>query len=220
MSTSNRVGVNLTYSLVASDPAGASISRAGVEPPTDLVERFRREEKRKGKVMRLRILAVVVVSLVAGCLMSAPASPTGNAQHPTLAHMSGIQKRILSGFLSYELDLATQFSAGTLGNYQPRGNAECPLHRGSNIKVNQNCLNVSDPDLQGRGQAQNEPAIAADPNQPDHLVASANDYVRGDGTCGSYWSTDGGRTWNDSTLPNGFVRGTTFGAPRQYFQGC
>ena len=144
--------------------------------------------------------------------MSAPASPTGNAQHPTLAHMSGIQKRILSGFLSYELDLATQFSAGTLRNYQPRGNAECPLHRGSNIKVNQNCLNVSDPDLQGRGQTQNEPAIAADPNHPDHLVASANDYVRGDGTCGSYWSSDGGRTWNDSTLPKSPYVGVQFAA--------
>jgi len=170
--------------------------------------------------MRLRVLAAVVVILVGGSLVYAPASPTGNAQHPTLDHMSRIQRRILSGFLSYELDLATQSSARTLRNYQPRGNADCPVRRGSNIKVNQNCLNVADPDLQGRGQAENEPSIAADPNQPDHLVASANDYLRGDGTCGSYWSSDGGRTWNDSTLPNGFVRGTQFGAARQYFQAC
>lgn len=170
--------------------------------------------------MRLRVLAAVVVPLIGGPLVYALASPTANAQHPTLNHMSSLQKRILSGFLSYELDLSVQSSAHTLSNYQPRSNAECPINRGSNIKVNQNCLNVSDPDLQGRGQAENEPAIAADPNHPDHLVASANDYVRGDGTCGSYWSSDGGRTWNDGTLPNGFVRGPQFGAGRQYFQAC
>lgn len=152
--------------------------------------------------------------------MCAPASPTGNAQHSIADQMSGIQRRVLSGFMSYELDLATQLGVQKLRNYQPRGNADCPLHRDSNIKVNQNCLNVSDPDLQGRGQAQNEPAIAADPNHPEHLVASANDYVRGDGTCGGYWSSDGGRTWNDSTLPAGFVRGTTFGVLREYFQSC
>lgn len=170
--------------------------------------------------MRIRILAVGAVALVGGSLVYAPASPTINAQHPMLDHMSRIQKRILSGFLSYELDLSIQSSAHALRNYYPRGNADCPLNQGSNIKVNQNCLNVTDPDLQGRAQAENEPAIAADPNQPDHLVASANDYVRGDGTCGSYWSSDGGRTWNDSTLPNGYVRGTKFGADRQYFQAC
>ncbi|HEX3761930.1 MAG TPA: sialidase family protein [Kofleriaceae bacterium] len=170
--------------------------------------------------MRLRVLAAVVVLLVGGTLVGALAGPAANAQHPILGHMSRMQKRILSGFLSYELDLSAQFTARTLRNYQPRGKAECPINRRSNIKVNQNCLNVTDPDLQGRAQAENEPAIAADPNQPDHLVASANDYVRGDGTCGSYWSSDGGRTWQDGTLPNGFVRGTQFAADREYFHAC
>src|SRR5678815_2392077 len=131
--------------------------------------------------MRLHVLPAVVVILASGLLASAPASPTPPAQHPTLAHMSKIQRRILSGFLSYELDPSVQASAQALRNYQPRGNGDCPVNRGSNIKVNQNCLNVTDPDLQGRAQAENEPAIAADPNQPDHLVASANDYLRGDG---------------------------------------
>ncbi|HEX8111730.1 MAG TPA: M48 family metalloprotease [Kofleriaceae bacterium] len=79
---------------------------------------------------------------------------------------------------------------------------------------------MADPDLQGRGQSNAEPTIAADPNQPDHLVASANDNVRGDQVCGSYWSSDGGRTWHDSALPSNFVRGTRFGADRQYFQVC
>ena len=65
---------------------------------------------------------------------------------------------------------------------------------------------MSDPNLQGRGQAQNEVSVAVDPNNTNRLVASYNDYRRGDGTCGTSWSTDGGRSWNDSTVPNNFTR--------------
>lgn len=103
--------------------------------------------------------------------------------------------------------------------FTPAGSGECSANFGSNVKVNQNCLNVSDPDLQGRGQANNETFIAQDPYHPQYLVASDNDYVRGDGTCGSSYSSDGGSTWNDSTVPNSFTRGTQFGnTPRQYWQ--
>ena len=42
----------------------------------------------------------------------------------------------------------------------------CPANRGANVRVNQNCLNLTDPDLQGRGQAQNETAIAQRPDEP------------------------------------------------------
>ncbi|MFL6067305.1 MAG: sialidase family protein [Gaiellaceae bacterium] len=104
--------------------------------------------------------------------------------------------------------------------YFPRGSDACPNNQQSNIKVNQNCLNLSDPDLQGRGQAQNEESIAVDPNNTNHLVASYNDYRRGDGTCGVSYSSDGGRTWNDSTVPNNFTRNPTAGfGPRTYWQG-
>jgi hypothetical protein len=103
---------------------------------------------------------------------------------------------------------------------------ECALQLGTNVKVNQNCLNVTDPDLQGRAQAQNETAIAVDPTNSNRVVASYNDYRRGDGTCGTSYSQDGGATWNDSTAPNGFTRGDagniqggSFGAPREYWQG-
>jgi hypothetical protein len=102
---------------------------------------------------------------------------------------------------------------------------ECSLRRAGNVKVNQNCLNVTDPDLQGRGQAQNETAIAVDPNDKRHIVASYNDYRRGDGTCGVSYSLDGGGSWNDATVPNGFTRGDAgnfqpddFGTPREYWQ--
>src|SRR5947208_963723 len=80
-------------------------------------------------------------------------------------------------------------------------------------------LLASDPALQGRGQANNETFIAQDRYRPDHLVASDNDYVRGDGTCGAAYSFDRGRSWHDSTVPNGFTRGDLFGgSARQYWQ--
>ena len=95
----------------------------------------------------------------------------------------------------------------------------CPRNFGSNVLVNQNCLNVTDPDLQGRGQAQNETAIAQNPFNPRQLVAGFNDYRRGDGTCGTAFSGNGGSSWTDSTMPNGFTRGTAFGnVARQYWQ--
>jgi hypothetical protein len=64
---------------------------------------------------------------------------------------------------------------------------------------------VTDATLQGRGQANNEPSIAQDPTNPRHIVAGDNNYLRGDGTCGAHFSTDDGRTWADSTVPNGLT---------------
>jgi len=112
-------------------------------------------------------------------------------------------------------------SSSGASNYTPSGTGQCSVNLGRNIKVNQNCLNISDNDLQGRAQANNETSIAEDPFHPTHLVASDNNYVRGDGTCGAHYSVDGGRTWNDSTVPNGFTRGGTPyfpGEKRQYWQ--
>ncbi|RFU42044.1 exo-alpha-sialidase, partial [Actinomadura logoneensis] len=95
----------------------------------------------------------------------------------------------------------------------------CDGRRGANVKVNQNCQNVTDAVLAGRGQAQNETWVAVNPNDPRQIVASYNDYRRGDGTCGVDHSSDGGRTWADATVPNGFVSGAAFGgAPREYMQ--
>ncbi|MGB9182493.1 MAG: hypothetical protein WCB67_00375 [Solirubrobacteraceae bacterium] len=78
-------------------------------------------------------------------------------------------------------------SSGGADNYFPSASGECPSRLGDNIKVNQNCLNISDPDLQGRSQANNETSIAQDPFSPNHLVASDNNYIRGDGTCGAHY---------------------------------
>src|SRR5262249_36777153 len=58
---------------------------------------------------------------------------------------------------------------GSPSNYFPTGQGQCSQTKGQDVKVNQNCLNLTDPDLQGRGQANNEPSISVDPFDSRHL---------------------------------------------------
>lgn len=177
------------------------------------------------KSMRMR--GLLTVALVAGVLASLQ---DASAQ----SKLTPMQKRLLSGFASYELDLRTGASSlAPLANaptflpagssdpltYFPVGGDECNNAIGTNVKVNQNCLNLTDPDLQGRAQANNETSIAQDPNNPLHLVASDNDYRRGDGNCVTAYSVDGGQSWKDSIPPMGFTRGAAFGGvAREYWE--
>jgi hypothetical protein len=178
----------------------------------------------------MKIRYGITTGLIVGVLAFQPQAFAQSALTP-------LQKRHLSGFVSLELDqqqaraAGAQRAAAATGNlvsagnaaataYTPADNDSCKQTIGSNVKVNQNCLNISDSDLQGRGQAQNETAIAQDPMSREHLVASYNDYRRGDGTCGVSYSLDGGEHWSDSTTPNGFTRGDSFGGvAREYWQG-
>jgi hypothetical protein len=172
--------------------------------------------------LRRTIAFLATGTLVAASLnlltaSTATAAPFGYNQ------LNNIQKLHVSGLLASELngaDVAAQSRSRALS--APRRvsptSAACTNHFGPNVKVNQNCLNITDPDLQGRAQAQNETWAAFDPNNADHVVASYNDYRRGDGTCGVSYSLDGGKSWADSTTPNGFTRGDAFGAARQYWQ--
>ncbi len=165
--------------------------------------------------------ALVLTGIIAFGPQNASARPFG------FQSLNPIQKRHVSGLLASELDsgsgaaksrLAAPLSPSISVPQTPGPNG-CSLTRGSNVKVNQNCLNLTDTDLQGRGQAQNETWVAADPNKPAHLVATYNDYRRGDGTCGASYSLNGGKTWADTTTPNGFARGDFVGKPREYWQG-
>ncbi len=173
--------------------------------------------------MKLRLVRLLAPFGVASVLLFQPAiTNTAQATVPGIDdELNDIQSRLLSGFAATEFDSKSNGEGSKPTSYFTRGSDSCPTNQSSNIKVNQNCLNLTDPDLQGRGQAQNEESIAADPNQPNHIIASYNDYRRGDGTCGVSYSLDKGRTWNDATTPNNFTRnpvstGNTF--PREYWQ--
>lgn len=164
-----------------------------------------------------RILSLMTVGgLLLGGL--AAAVPSAGAQPFGYDRLSAVQKRHVSGALAEALGPAQARRAAVAGATAVAAPG-CGGARGRDVKVNQNCPNVSDADLAGRAQAQNETWVAANPNNPKQLVATYNDYRRGDGTCGVSYSRDGGRHWADTTTPNGFVRGTAFGGkPRQYFQ--
>lgn len=167
----------------------------------------------------LSLLATVVL---AGAGLGVVAVPDAAATPFGYASLNPIQRQHVSGLLATVLN--ADDPAGHGQTLAPRDIrrvtpvASCANRFSDNVKVNQNCLNLSDTDLQGRGQSQNETWLAADPNNPAHLVASYNDYRRGDSNCGVSYSLDGG-SWADSTVPNGFTRGAAFGgAARQYWQ--
>jgi hypothetical protein len=192
---------------------------------------------------RLAQVLVAVAAAVAGLVVAPAIDQTAHATPLNYKHLAPIQKRTISGTLAYAIaphhatrpggdddgpgadglpenppaGYGGSGGSGSPGNYYPQGgNAECALHFGHNIKVNQNCLNIADSALQGRSQANNETSIAQDPMNPRYLVASDNDYVRGDGTCGAAYSLDGGQHWSNSTVPDSFTYGN--GTPREYWQ--
>ncbi|MHB8490078.1 MAG: exo-alpha-sialidase [Candidatus Dormibacteria bacterium] len=167
---------------------------------------------------RVLIGGIAIAALLTGVgfrLTSASGAVTASA-----AGFNKIQLRLLDGLAATELGQAgPQIKSSSVSYFPNPADDQCALKLGSNVKVNQNCLNLSDPSLQGRSQAQNETAIAEDPLNSKNLVAGYNDYRRGDGTCGASYTLDGGLHWNDATLPNGFVNGGAFGeVARQYMQ--
>jgi hypothetical protein len=178
--------------------------------------------------MRRRARASLIVGTFLASSLGAglAGAQEGNAR----SDLSPLQKRLLSGFASFVRETAALRAAPPAGfagtnsaaatNYTPGANGQCANQIGPNFKVNQDCTNLSDSDLAGRGQAKNEAFIAQNPMNPHQLVAAFNDYRRGDGTCGVARSTNGGTSWQDSTVPSGFVRGDAFGVARQYFHAA
>ena len=165
---------------------------------------------------RARLLRLAgICALLLGGFGLAP--PGANAQGFGYAKLSAVQKRHVSGALAEALG-PQQASRNAITGAKPATTPGCDGRRGDNIKVNQDCLTISDADLAGRGQSQNETWVAINPNDPKQVIATYNDYRRGDGTCGVSYSRDGGRAWADTTTPNGFVRGGAFGKAREYFQ--
>lgn len=175
--------------------------------------------------MSVILSLVALASLISGFVFFVgfgPSSRTAQARGLTYSDLTKIQKRLLDGFVSSEIDAAqngARANATQRSNYFPSSDDGCPQNQGDNVKVNQNCLNISDTNLQGRGQAQNETTIAEDTFHPGNLVAGFNDYRRGDGNCYGAFSRDGGRNWTDTTIPMGFTNGATFGGvAREYWQ--
>src|SRR3954463_1328101 len=166
--------------------------------------------------LRTRLLAVVSATALASVPLIIAGGTTAEAKPFNFNSLKPIQKRIISGMAAYALggspthngvhsnvvikpggdddEASAEAPSRPPNNYFPTDTRGCPVSHGDDIKVNQDCNTVADGDLQGRSQAQNETAIAYDPNNSQNLVATMNDYRRGDGNCGSAYSHDGGNT--------------------------
>jgi hypothetical protein len=168
---------------------------------------------------------VALVSMIGGwaLFVRADLSPrSALAKSLTYANLTALQKHFLSGLVSSEMH-APQSTAHT--SAAPRGSSfastttdGCFKGQENAVRINQNCLNISDTDLQGRGQVQTDSVIAEDPLHPGHMVAGSNDYRNGDSGCYSAFSRDSGHSWNETAIPIGFSRGDPFGGAREYWQ--
>ena len=117
----------------------------------------------------LAVAAVLGIALaIAQAALRAPRA--GAAVQGISVHgLNRIQRAHLSGFAWLEAGISIQAKAPAAradARMSSSGVGLCPGNFGSNVLVNQNCLNVTDSDLQGRGQAQNETAIAQNPFNP------------------------------------------------------
>ncbi len=171
--------------------------------------------------MNFRRFRPLIALAAVGILLLQSNTPSASATPVNYSTLTKLQHRLLSGLADFELNPNSALTTPVAPkNYYPHGTDDaCSAMIGSSIKVNQNCLNLTDSTLQGRAQANNETSIAVDPSNPSHMVASYNDYRRGDGNCYTAYSLDKGQTWNDATVPMGFADGTPFGGvARQYWQ--
>lgn len=164
--------------------------------------------------MKFARAGVVAITLVIMLLAT-----TGSAQVQGRS-LTRLQKRMLSGSLSQTLEPASNapISASRFLSLSTVSTTTlCAGNFGANILVNHDCQNLSDTALAGRGQANDEPAIAQDPNNLAHLIASDNDFRLGDTGCTAASGLMSGSSWRDSAIPVGFT--LAFGSfSREYWE--
>src|SRR6266545_7604608 len=158
--------------------------------------------------MKARVLTTFIVFMLVAVLVAQPsASASAKYDITTLAGKvaslngtAGLQTRF-SALIEQEAEEEDAFNPSAI---TPMFVLSSPLDGTSvqapNVTVNQDIAAAS----------QNETAIAVDPNNPNRVVAGANDYVTrtwnctvsgtpcsalGDAYSGAYFSNDGGATW-------------------------
>jgi hypothetical protein len=184
--------------------------------------------------MRAVAVRSVLVAALVGAVLALPASQGSATVRPMrLSQLTDIQKRLVSGLASTEFERASTTTRRLAPRTEPLQHAQrlttrffvpgargsCAYRIGRAVNMDQDCQNVTDPDLGGRAQAQNETYVSEDPFRRGRLLGSSNDYRRGDGGCFGYTSSDGGRHFGDVAVPFGFTRGGPryAGAARQYW---
>ena len=134
--------------------------------------------------VRWRLLATASVGALIAALVLMVSAPTAQAKN--WDHLTKMQKRLASGAMSTALAPATagcvnptgggdegdeadnecapdsysspsSTTAANAGGYAPTGNGACAETLGNSVKVNQNCLNITDADLPGAARRRTRP---------------------------------------------------------------
>jgi hypothetical protein len=163
------------------------------------------------RTVSVGVVASLVLALLVGASMlpatGRPTNPKANRFAPSGVVSVDPEGAGTAGTARAKAEAATAEppGGGSVPAPSVSGTSGCNDVDDGNVRVNQECTNQSEAALLGRGQAQNETAIAVNPKNPRHLLAGQNDYRRGDGACGADWSQDGGRHWGSELAPLGFT---------------
>ena len=162
--------------------------------------------------MRRNLVLVSAVATLSLLAFGFGANPAGAGKTgPLLRHVSGV--------VSVDPDIVSTTAGVHAASVPPpsvTGSSGCPDHSATNHRVNQECTNQTSAALRGRGTSQNETSAAVNPLDPHNVIASQNDYRRGDANCGVDWSNDGGTHWGSTTAPMNFTT-PGFTAARHYW---
>src|SRR5437660_1593812 len=130
--------------------------------------------------MRRIFLALLAVSLTTPFLLSGPSS-SARPGHLTLTN-----RFAPSGTVSVDPLASAKGLAATRKLAAPStgGSSGCPDVSATNVRADQECTNQSAAGYLGRGESQNETAVAVNPSNARNVLISQNDYREGDGHCG------------------------------------
>jgi len=168
------------------------------------------------------IVSLVLALVVGGSLLPAsggPADPQTNRFGRSGIHTADpLASRAEAARARAEAATATAADVASVPGPSVAGSGGCP-DGGSNVRANQECTNQSAAGFFGRGQGQNETAVAVNPRNPRNILIGQNDYRRGDSSCGVDWSLDGGRHWGSELVPLSFTAPGFTGA-RHYWDAA
>src|SRR5690348_6514587 len=114
--------------------------------------------------MKPRYVRWLLAAPLALLVVTAAVGGAGGVRTASASGLDKLDARLrshVSGTVALEFGAAPRAAAAATagGTFFPSSDDGCPASRGDNVKVNQNCLNVADADLEGRSQAQNETAV-------------------------------------------------------------
>jgi hypothetical protein len=175
------------------------------------------------KALSMGFIASLVLAVTVGASLlpagGAPSDPKANRFGPSGVHRADpLASRAEVARARAQAATAAAGDVASVPGPSATGSGGCP-DGGSNVRANQECTSQSAAGFFGRGQGQNETAVAVNPRNARNVLIGQNDYRRGDSSCGVDWSLDGGRHWGSELVPLSFTAPGFTGA-RHYWDAA